>query len=102
MGPGENPTREALAFPDQPEQEMLGLDGDAAELTRFVAGEEQYTPRSFCVSLKHPPIQTGRTARTRRAPPHRDYRASPVGRQFWFLPNIKHLAGEPDGHTGLG
>ena len=50
----EDPAGQTLAFTDQPEQQVLGLNRDAAELTRLVAGEEQNPPRSFRVPLEHP------------------------------------------------
>ena len=51
---GEDPAGQALAFADQPEQEVLGLDRDAAELTRLVPREEQHPPRSFRIAFEHP------------------------------------------------
>jgi hypothetical protein len=44
VGARENATREALAFTDQPEQQMLRLDRNAPELARLVAGEKEYSP----------------------------------------------------------
>jgi len=42
-----------LVFTDEPKQKMLGLNGRATELTRFVPSKEDDPARSFCVSLKH-------------------------------------------------
>ena len=54
VGPRKDAAREPLALPNQPKQEVLGLDRNAAELARFVAGEEQHAPRSFRVAFEHP------------------------------------------------
>ena len=50
----ENPAGEPLAFANQAEQEVLGLDRDAAELTGLVAGEEENSPGPFGVPFEHP------------------------------------------------
>ena len=52
--PGKDAAGEALALADEPEEQMFGLDGDAAQLTGFVACEEQHPPRSFRVTFEHP------------------------------------------------
>ena len=52
--PGENPARQPLALADQSQQQVLGLDRNAAELARFVAREEEHAPRSFRVAFEHP------------------------------------------------
>ena len=52
-----NPARQSLAFANQPQQQVLGLDRRAAELCGFVAGEEQHAPRSFRVAFKHPSVR---------------------------------------------
>ncbi len=51
---GEDPARQPLAFADQPQQQVLGLDRDAAELAGFVTGEEENSPRPFGVAFEHP------------------------------------------------
>ena len=38
----------------KPEEQVLGLNRDAAELTGLVAREEQHAPRSFRVTFEHP------------------------------------------------
>ena len=52
--PREDAARQPLALADQSQQEVLGLDGNAAELTRFVPREEEYAARSFRVAFEHP------------------------------------------------
>ena len=49
-----NPAREPFAFANQAQQEMLGLNGDAAELTGLVTGEEEYSSGPFGVPFEHP------------------------------------------------
>ena len=51
---GENAAGQALALANQPEEEVLGLNRDAAELTRLVPGEEENPPRSFRIAFEHP------------------------------------------------
>ena len=51
---GEDPARQPLALANQPQQEVLGFDRDAAELTGLVAREEEHAPRSFRVAFEHP------------------------------------------------
>ena len=50
----ENPAGEPLAFANQAQKEMLGLNGNAAELAGLVAGEEEYSPGPFGVPFEHP------------------------------------------------
>src|SRR5262249_55816294 len=50
----ENSARETLALPDQSEKEVLGLDGDAAELAGLIPREEQNPSRPFRVPFEHP------------------------------------------------
>ncbi len=50
----EDPAGEPLPFADEPQEEMLGLNGDAAELTGLVTGEEKYSSRPFRVPFEHP------------------------------------------------
>ncbi len=45
--------RQALAFPNEPQQQVLGLDRDAPQLAGLVAAEEQYPSRAFCVPFEH-------------------------------------------------
>ena len=54
MGPGKNSAREPFALANQPKKEVLGLNGNAPELARFVACKEQHAPRSFRVAFEHP------------------------------------------------
>ena len=54
VGPGEDPAGQAFAFPNEAQQQMLGLDRNAPELACLVAGEEEHAPRSFGVPFEHP------------------------------------------------
>src|SRR6266511_1520772 len=45
--------RQILVFADQTEQQMLGFNSRTAELTGFVASEEDHPPCSFSVSFEH-------------------------------------------------
>ncbi len=47
-------TRDAFALADQSEQEVLGLNGDAAELAGLVPGKEENPSRPFRVAFEHP------------------------------------------------
>ena len=49
-----NPARQALAFADQAEQEMLGLNRNATQLAGFVAGEEKDSSGPFGIPFEHP------------------------------------------------
>ena len=49
----QKPIRQLFVFPQEAEQQMLGLDVGAAKLARLVPGEENYAPRLFRVTLKH-------------------------------------------------
>ena len=51
---GENAAGQALALANQSEKQVLGLNRDAAELTRLVPREEQNPPRSFRIAFEHP------------------------------------------------
>ena len=51
---GKNAARQSFAFTNQPEQQVLGLNRDRAELARLVSGEEQNATRSFSVAFEHP------------------------------------------------
>ena len=51
---GEDAAGQPFAFANQAEQEVLGLDRDAAELAGFVAGEEKDSPGPFRVPFEHP------------------------------------------------
>ena len=51
---GKDPAGQALAFPDQSEQQVLGLDRDAPELTGLVPREEEDTSRPFRIAFEHP------------------------------------------------
>ena len=50
----EDPAGEPFALANQAQQEVLGLDRDAAELTGLVAGEEENSPGPFGVPFEHP------------------------------------------------
>ena len=50
---GEDAARQPLAFPDQPQQQVLRLDRDAPELARLVAREEQDPACPLGVALEH-------------------------------------------------
>jgi hypothetical protein len=54
MRAGENAAGQALSFANQPEEEVLGLNRDAAELTRLVSRKEENPPRSFGIAFEHP------------------------------------------------
>jgi hypothetical protein len=54
MFSSDNAARQALAFSNQTKQEVLGFNGDAAQLTGFVAGKEKYSPSPFGVPFEHP------------------------------------------------
>src|ERR1051325_2169960 len=49
----ENPTREAFAFTNQSEQQVLGLNRRTAELRRLVASNKENTTRTFRIAFKH-------------------------------------------------
>ena len=49
----EDAARQALALPNEPEQQVLRLDRDAPQLTGLVATEEQYPSCAFCVPFEH-------------------------------------------------
>ena len=49
-----DPARQPFAFADQAEKEMLGLNGDAAELAGLIAGKEENPSRPFRVAFEHP------------------------------------------------
>ena len=51
---GKDAARQALAFPYEPEQQVLGLNRDAAELAGLVAREEENPARAFRVAFEHP------------------------------------------------
>ena len=51
---GENAAGQALALANQSEKQVLGLNRDAAELTRLVPREEEHPPRSFRIAFEHP------------------------------------------------
>ena len=50
----EDPAGEPLAFANQAQQQVLGLNGDAAELAGLVTGEEENSPGPFGVPFEHP------------------------------------------------
>ncbi len=54
VGTRENPARQSLPLADQTQQQVLGLDRYAAELTRLVTREEQHAPGPFRVAFEHP------------------------------------------------
>ena len=54
VGPCKDPARQPLAFPDQPQKQVLRFDRDAPQLAGLVASEEQDPPRSFRVAFEHP------------------------------------------------
>src|SRR5690242_9995707 len=49
-----NAAGEALAFPNQPKKQMLGLNGNAAELAGLVTCEEEHSSGAFGVPFEHP------------------------------------------------
>ena len=56
----EDPARQPLALANQAQQQVLGLNRDAAELGGLVAGEEKHAPRSFRVAFEHPVVPMGK------------------------------------------
>src|SRR5262245_22877753 len=51
---GEDATCEAFALANQPEQEVLGLNRNAAELTGLVTCKEKYSPSPFGIPFEQP------------------------------------------------
>ena len=51
---GKNAAGQALALANQSEEQVLGLNRDAAELTGLVPREEKNPPRSFRIAFEHP------------------------------------------------
>ena len=51
---GEDAACEALALANQPEQQVLGLNRNAAELTSLVTRKEEYSPSPFGIPFEHP------------------------------------------------
>jgi hypothetical protein len=45
--------RQRLVLAQQPQQQVFGLDIEAAELAGLIAGEEDGSPGLFCVALEH-------------------------------------------------
>src|SRR5206468_4484830 len=54
VGARENAARQTFAFANQAEQEVLGFNGDAAQLTSFIPGEEKDSSCPFGVPFEHP------------------------------------------------
>jgi hypothetical protein len=54
VGPGKDTAREPLPFPDQPQQEVLGLNRDTPKLAGLVSREEKDTSRPFGIPFEHP------------------------------------------------
>ena len=50
----EDAARQPFPLADQPEEQVLGLDRNAAELAGLVARKEEHAPRSFRVTFEHP------------------------------------------------
>ena len=50
----EDPAGQPLAFANQAEEQVLGLNGDAAELAGLIAREEEDPSRPFCIAFEHP------------------------------------------------
>ena len=83
---GEDPARQALPLPDEAEQEVLRLDGDASELTGLVPGEEEDPAGPFRVAFEH---QATRGSRRRQAVAVRVrqlYGKGPAGRRSTRAP----------------
>ena len=105
---GEDAARQSLALANQTEQQVLGLDRDAAELARLVAREEQDTPRArsvyrsnmstaptrggqssrLCIDYKVPAAPATRTAEAGRVKPRKAPRRRAAARG-------SHAAGQP-------
>src|SRR5436309_6267252 len=47
VGAREDSASQAFTFPNQAQEEVLGLNRNAAELAGLVAGEEKYSPGPF-------------------------------------------------------
>jgi len=58
---------ELLVLPNQAEEDVLGIDGAAAQLTRFIPGEENHPAGFLGVFLKHG-VATSPPAEARRPP----------------------------------
>ena len=54
MGAGKDPAGEAFAFANQTEEQVLGLNGDAPELTGLVTSKEEDSSGPFGVPFEHP------------------------------------------------
>ena len=54
MGAGKDPAGQAFAFANQTEEQVLGLNGDASELTGLVTGEEEDSSGPFGIPFEHP------------------------------------------------
>src|SRR5262249_24153250 len=50
----EDPAGQPFAFADESQEEVLGLNGDAAELTGLVPSEEEHSSGPFRVPFEHP------------------------------------------------
>ena len=71
----EDPARQPFAFANQAEQEVLGLNRDAAELAGLIAGEEENPSRPFRVAFEHPACLRVRGLVTMQRPLGRHYKA---------------------------
>jgi hypothetical protein len=54
MGASEDAARESFALADQSEQQVLGFNGNAPELARFIARKKEHAPRAFRIAFEHP------------------------------------------------
>src|SRR5947207_12343011 len=54
MRAGEDPAGQAFPLANEAQEQMLGLDRDAAELAGLVAGEEKDSPGPFGIAFEHP------------------------------------------------
>ena len=50
----EDAARQPLALANQAKEQVLGLDGNAAELAGLIAGEEENPSRPFRIAFEHP------------------------------------------------
>src|SRR2546422_510123 len=75
----EDPARDSFAVTQQPQQEMLGLDREMAELAGLVPGEKERAPGCLCVSFEHLFVIVTVCAMPRRGPRARRRLAGTAG-----------------------
>ena len=53
-GIGKQPAGDSFPFANEPEQQVFGSDGEAAELARLIPSKEERPAGEFGVALEHP------------------------------------------------